>query len=112
MFPNVDEVQKLGRDQMEWALKSFGVTSKGFQAIAAEVADQSRTAFETGTSAFEKLLAAKTVTAAVAVQSDFVKASYEGFLARSRRIGDLYAETVKEALRPYEQAVQGATAAE
>jgi phasin family protein len=108
MFPNVDEVQKLGRDQAEAAVKSFGAVTKGFQAIALELADQSRAAFEDGSAAIEKLVAARTPAAAAAVQSDFARASYENFLARSRRLGDLFAETVKETLKPYEQALQPA----
>ncbi|HVV92759.1 MAG TPA: phasin family protein [Hyphomicrobiales bacterium] len=109
MFSNVDDVQKLGRDQAEYALKSFGAASKGFQAIALELAEQSRAAFESSSAAFEKLVAARTPAAAAAVQTDYAKASYENFLARSRRIGDLFAETVKETLKPYEQAFAGST---
>jgi hypothetical protein len=39
MPKNVDEVQQLGKDSMDMAVKSFGAVSEGFQAIAAEVAN-------------------------------------------------------------------------
>ena len=38
---NVDEMQQLGKDNMDAATESFGVASKAFQAIATEVANYS-----------------------------------------------------------------------
>jgi hypothetical protein len=111
MFSNVEEMQKLGRDQMDGALKSIGAVSKGMQAIALEVADHSKSSFEAGTAAFERLLGVRTFGGAVEVQSEYAKASYESFLACSRKISDLVAETTRETLKPYERAFNG-TAAE
>jgi hypothetical protein len=39
MLKNFDELQKFGSDGMDVVLKQFGAVSKGFQAIATEVAD-------------------------------------------------------------------------
>ena len=36
MLSNFDDVQKLGKDNVEATMRSFGAASKGFQAIAAE----------------------------------------------------------------------------
>jgi phasin family protein len=102
MFKNIDEVQKLGRGNMEVAMKSFAVMSKGFQAIAAEIANYSKSSLEDHTAAMEKLMAAKTMQTAFEVQSEYVKTAYEAFIAQGSRIGELYAGLAKETCKPFE----------
>ncbi len=100
-----DDMQKLGKDNMELAMKSFGAVSKGLQAIAVEVADYSKKSFEEGSATLEKLLGAKSLEKAIEIQSDYAKSAYEGFVAGATRIGELYADIAKEAYRPFEAAV-------
>ena len=102
MLKNFDEFQKYGSDGMDVVLKQLGAVSKGVQAIASEVADYSKEAFETTAAAAEKLLGAKTLEKAIEVQTDFVKTSYEGFVARSSKFGTLYADLAKETYKPLE----------
>ena len=59
-------------------MKSFGAVSKGFQAIAVEMADYSKKAFEESTAATEKLFGAKSLDKAFEVQSDYVKSRLRG----------------------------------
>ena len=42
MVRNIDEIQKLGKDNMDATLKSFGALSKSLQAITVEIADYSQ----------------------------------------------------------------------
>ena len=100
-----EDVQKLGKDNKELAMKSFGAVSKGFQAIAVEVADYSKKSFEEGSATFEKLIGVKSIEKAVEIQSEYAKSAYEGFVAGATRIGELYADIAKEAYRPFEAAV-------
>ena len=79
--------------------------SKGFQAIAVEVADYSKKSFEDGSALVEKLLATKTIDKAIEVQSAYVKSSYETYLARMTKIGELYADLAKESYKPVETAL-------
>jgi phasin family protein len=102
MMKNFDDVQKVGKENMDVAMKSFGVVSKGFQAIATEVADYSKKSFEDSTAAIEKLMGAKTLEKAVEVQSDYVRSAYEGFVAQATKIGELYADLAKESYKPFE----------
>jgi len=102
MLKNFDEFQKYGSDGMDVVLKQLGAVSKGVQAIASEVADYSKEAFETTAAAAEKLLGAKTLEKAIEVQTDFVKTSYEGFVARSGKFSTLYADLAKETYKPLE----------
>lgn len=102
MMQNVDEMQKIGKDNLDLAMKSFGTVSKGVQAIAVEVADYSKKSFEEGTAAAEKLFGAKTLDKAVEIQSDYFKSAYESFVAQATKMGELYADLAKETYKPYE----------
>src|SRR5215467_10283505 len=102
MVKNIDEMQQLGKDNMEATMKSFGALSKSMQAIAVEMADYSKKVFEQGTAATEKLIGAKSLEKAVEVQSDYVRSSYEGFVAEATKLSELYADLAKEAYKPFE----------
>jgi hypothetical protein len=102
MAKNFEDVQQYGKDNLDATMKSFGAFSKSAQAIAVELADYSKKVFEQGTAATEKLIGAKSLEKAFEVQSDFVKSSYEGFVAEATKLGELYADLAKEAYKPFE----------
>src|SRR6187200_3487387 len=102
MIKNIEDVQKLGKDNMDATMKSFGVLSKATQAIATEVADYSKKSFEDGSKVMEKLLGAKSLDKAIEIQSDYAKTAYEGFVAQATKIGELYADVAKETYKPFE----------
>ena len=102
MVKNFDDMQKLGKDNMDATMKSFGALSKSAQAIAAEMADYSKKSFEDGSKTVEKLFGAKTFEKVVEIQTEFAKTAYEAFIAEATKIGELYAEFAKEAFKPYE----------
>jgi len=102
MINGFEDFQKIGKDNMDQAMKNFGSFSKGMQTLATEMADYSKKSFEDGAATFEKLLAAKSVDKAVEIQSDFVKTSYEGFVAQATKVGELYADLAKDAYKPFE----------
>ena len=106
-----DQIQKLGKDNADAALKSFGAVSKGAQAIAVESADFAKKSFEQGTATIEKLVGAKTLDKAVEIQVDYVRSAYEGVVAQSTKMGELYANVAKEALKPFEGLVANGSAA-
>jgi len=110
MVKNFEDIQKLGKDNMDATMNSFGVWSKGFQAIAVEMADFTKKMFEDGTAATEKLLGAKSLDKAIEVQSDYVKSSYENFVAQATKFGELYAGLAQEAYKPFESYIAKASA--
>jgi hypothetical protein len=99
---NLDDMQKVGKDNMDATLRSFGAVSKSVQAIAVEVADYSKKSFEQSTAAMEKLFGAKSIEKAIEVQSDYVTSTYEGFVAEATKLGELYTELAKESYKPFE----------
>ena len=98
----IDTIQKFSKDNADAALKSFGVVSKGAQAIAGRDRRLRQKSFEQSTATLEKLVGAKTLDKAIEIQTDFVKSAYEGFVAQSTKLGELYASLAKEAFKPYE----------
>ena len=110
MIKNLEDVQKLSKDNMDATMKSFGALSKASQAIATEVADYSKKSFEDSTKVMEKMFGAKSLDKALEIQTDFAKSAYEGFVAQATKIGELYADLAKESYKPFETyAVKTAT---
>jgi hypothetical protein len=105
MVKNFEDFQQVGKDNVEVALNAFGVFSKGTQAIAVEVADYSKKAFEDGTAALEKLFGVKSLDKAIEVQTEYAKTAYEGFVAKASKIGELYADLAKETYKPFESLI-------
>ena len=102
MVKNFEDMQKLGKDNMDATLTSLGVLSKGFQTIAVEMADYTKKAFEDSAAAADKLFGAKSLDKAIEAQSDYVKTSYENFVAQATKFGELYAGLAQEAYKPFE----------
>ena len=102
MVKDFAELQAVGKENIETAMKSAETMSKGAQAIAVEVADYSKKAFEDGTAALEKLFGVKSLEKAIELQSEYAKSSYEGFVAKASKIGELYTDLAKESYKPFE----------
>ena len=102
MIQNFETIQKQGQESLDVAMKSVNAMTKGFQDIAKETADFSKKQFETSAAAAEKLMATKSMEKALEVQADYVKTSYEAFVAQATRMGEIYADMAKQAYKPYE----------
>jgi hypothetical protein len=100
----MEEFKKVGKDGFDAAVKSFGEVNKGFQAIAAEVTDYSKKAFEDSTRAFEQLIGAKSVEQAVEIQSQYAKKAYDTYIAKMSKLGEMYAGLARDAYKPVEVA--------
>jgi phasin family protein len=99
-----EDMQKFGKDGLDMAMSSFGAWTKGAQAIAVEVVDYSKKSAESSAAAWEKLIGAKSVEKAMEVQGEYLKSSYEGFVAEATKLGELYVDLAKEAYKPFEGA--------
>jgi hypothetical protein len=99
-----DQVQRAGKDGFDAAVSSFGEASKGFQAIAAEMASYSKKSFEDGTRAFEQLIGAKSFEQAWEIQSQYAKKAFEAYVAQASKIGEMYVGLARSAYQPVEQA--------
>jgi len=104
-----EEMQKLSKESMDMALTSLGAWTKNAQAIAAEFVDYSKKSVEDSTAAWEKLLGAKSLETAMEVQSEYLKSSYQDFVAEATKLSELYADMAKQAYKPFEGALAKAS---
>ena len=111
MFKNIEDFQKFGKDQFDAATKAATTFSKGAQQIVTEQTDYSKKAIELGTTTVEKLMSVKSLDKAFEIQADYAKHAYEGFVAQSTKISDLFVNYAKEAFKPLESSFAMATSA-
>ncbi|QCK87668.1 phasin family protein [Phreatobacter aquaticus] len=102
MAQTFDDVQKLGKDGLDNAMKSMTAVTKGYQAIAAEVVDYAKKSFEDNSAAVEKIATLKSLDKVIELQSELAKGAYETAVARVTKINELYSALAKEAFKPYE----------
>jgi hypothetical protein len=105
MMQQFETIQKVGKENVDAALKSFGAASKGLQTIAVESSDYTKKTFEQGTALLEKLVAVKTIDKAFEIQADYAKSAYEAAIAQATKIGELYTSMAKDAYKPFEAAM-------
>ncbi len=104
MNNSFEDMQKVAKDNMDAAVKAFGSFTKNAQTVSSEAADYSKKAYEANTAHFEKLFAVKTLDKAIELNTEFAKSSYEGFVAQTTKLGTLFADFSKEAMKPVEAA--------
>jgi hypothetical protein len=104
MFKNLEDAQKFSKEQMEAVTATAATWTKGVQEIAATTTDYSKKSFEAAQGLVEKLIGVKTLDKAIEIQTDYAKQTYEGLVAQSTKVGELYASLMKEAFKPVEAA--------
>ena len=105
MAINFEDYQKTSKEQLEAVQAAAAEVSKQLQAIAAETTEYSKKSVESGSVFVEKLLGVKKLDEAIALQQEFAKTSYEGFVAQATKLGELYTAAAKEAFKPVEGAI-------
>lgn len=105
MMNSFEDAGKFGKEMMDNNLKSMAAATKGFQALAAEGAEFSKAQFETGSATLEKMFSAKSLEKAMEIQADYLKNSYEAYVAQTTKVTDMIADIASEAYKPFEKAV-------
>ncbi|MGO9420404.1 phasin family protein [Roseiarcus sp.] len=98
--PNFEEFQDFSKHQLEAIATASSTWAKGLQELAAESTDYSKQAFAAGSATLEKILGARSVEAAIQIQTDYAKQAYEGFVAQASKFSELYAKVASDALKP------------
>ena len=106
MINNFQDFQKFGQTNVETTMRFFGDWNKSWQAIAAEMTDYSKRAFEDGTSTFERLMSAKTLEQAFEIQQSYAKRAVDDYMHQMTKIGGMYSSLAKDAYKPVEKAFQ------
>jgi hypothetical protein len=100
-----EQFQNVGKEGFETFVRSFGEANKGFQAIAAEVTDYSKTAFEDASRAFQQLASAKSAEQAFEIQSQYAKKAYDTYVAQASKLGEMWVDLARATYKPVERAV-------
>ena len=104
MFKSVEEFQKFSAGQMEAAAQSASVLTQGLQQLFAETTGFSKKTVETGTDAFQNLMASRSFDRAVEVQMNFAKSTYDSMVSGSTKIGGIMSTTAQDLFKPLEGA--------
>ena len=99
-----EEFQRASKDGFDASVRWLGEWNKGFQAIAATVADYSKKSFEDGTRAWEQLIGVKSVEQAWEIQSQYAKKTFDAYVAQASKLSEMYVDLARNAYRPVEQA--------
>jgi phasin family protein len=106
-----DEATRMGRQAQEGfqtgfeaASRSFSEANKGFQAIAAEMMEYSKAAFDDAIRTWEKLIGVRSLEQAIEIQSDYAKKVYENHMAELKKLGEMTVGMVRDASKPVEDA--------
>jgi len=100
-----EDFQKMGKDNYDAMVRSYGELNKGFQAIASRWTDFSKRSFEDSTRAWEQMIGAKSIEQAFEIQTNYVKKAYDNWMAEMSQIGEMYSSAARDAYKPVEQAM-------
>ena len=106
-----DEANRMGQQAQERmqggfeaASRSFMEANKGFQALAAEMMQYSKAAFDDAIRTWEQLIGVKSLEQAAQIQSDYAKRVYENHMAEMKKLGEMTVGMVRDASKPVEDA--------
>jgi hypothetical protein len=88
----------------EAASRSFGEANKGFQALAAEMMEYSKAAFDDAIHTWEQLIGVRSLEQAIQIQSDYAKRVYENHMAELKKLGEMCVGMLRDASKPVEEA--------
>ena len=86
------------------ASRSFSEANKGFQALAAEMMEYSKSAFDDAIRTWEQLIGVRSLEQAMQIQSDYAKRVYENHMAELKKLGEMCVGMVRDTTKPVEDA--------
>lgn len=95
--------EKLGefnKANFEAFVASAGVSTKAMEKLGAEMASYAKTASEGFSEAAKSIFGAKTLQAAMEAHSDYVKSSFDSYVAELGKINEMMSAATKEAFEP------------
>jgi hypothetical protein len=100
---NFEDASAKSKEALDTMVSGYETVAKGLQTIATEASDYTKKSFEDGVAHVEKLTAVKSIEDAFELQSSYVKTSYETFIARMAKIGEMYSDLAKVAYKKAEE---------
>ena len=104
-----NEARRMGQQAQEGfqtgfeaASRSFSEANKGFQVLAAEMMEYSKSAFDDAIRTWEQLIGVRSLEQAIQIQSDYAKRVYENHMAEMKKLGEMTVGMVRDASKPVE----------
>lgn len=97
-----EDANKMSKEAMDGAMKTFTAMTKGFQQIAAETTEFTKKSYEHSAKTLEQLAQVKSLDKVMEIQTDYAKSAYQNWIAQATKMGELYADVAKEAFKPFE----------
>jgi hypothetical protein len=92
------KLQEIGQSSLEGSLRLCGEWAKGWQALAVEVGNFQQRSLEESGELLGQLVEAKSIEQILALQSNYAKRTYDGYVEQVARLGTLYADLARTAL--------------
>jgi hypothetical protein len=100
------EFQKAAEGGFEAASRSFSEANKGFQALAAEMMNYSKEAFDDAVRTWEQLIGVKSLDQAIEIQSQYAKRVYDKHMAELAKLGEMCIGVVRDTSKPVEESAK------
>jgi len=100
------EFQRTAEGGLEAAGRSFNEVNRGFQALANEITNYSKQAFDDAMRTWEQLLGVKSLEQAIEIQSQYAKRVYDNHMAELSKLAGMYSAMVRDAAAPVEKAIK------
>jgi hypothetical protein len=105
-----DEANRVGQQVQERVQSGFNAASrsvtdanKGFQALASEITEYSKAAFDDAIRTWEQLIGVKSLEQAVQIQSDYAKRTYDNHMAELSKLSQMCVGMVSNASKLVEE---------
>jgi len=103
MLKNLEDLQALSQQNADLVMKSMRGWNQAVHTASTEMMNFASRSFEGGATAFESMLAAKSIEQMLEIQTGFIKRWYEECVTESGKIGSIYAGLAKDAFKPLER---------
>jgi hypothetical protein len=109
-----DEANRIGQQAQERfqtgfeaASRSLSEANKGFQAMADELTDFSKSRWEAVFQAWEQLLRVRHLGDVVEVQTRYAQRAYDAYMSEMSKLGEMYLGTARNAASPVKESSRG-----
>jgi len=102
---NVEEIRQATKDIGDAATASAHSFATSFQTIASAHADFAKRLMQHGSEFISQLSSVKEPARLMELQSEYVKNSYETFVAEAKKISELYGELLRQTTKPLEDLI-------
>lgn len=95
-----DDASRIGKGNVDAAVKAGTIAAKGFETIGKELTDFNKMVFETSMANTKALFGAKTVQEAIELQTGFAREGFETFVAQGTKISELSVKVAQDVAEP------------